>query len=133
MLGGDLGVTGDERSVVHLGDAELEAEPFGILEPQASVLASRFGRPHRRAADSQNDERVVRGDAERDGVHHAFPGPAAARARVLEERDVRARASLLVRVEEVVDGRVVLVDGLLHEPEPEDARVERDVAPARRR
>jgi hypothetical protein len=35
---------------------------------------------------------------------------------------------LLVGVEEVIDGRVVLVDGLLDEPEPEDARVEVDVA-----
>ena len=46
-------------------------------------------------------------------------GAAAPRARVLEEGDVRAGAALLVRVEEVVDGRVVLVDRLLDEPQAE--------------
>ena len=55
------------------------------------------------------------------------PLPAPAGARVLEEGDVRAGAALLVGVEEVVDRRVVLVDGLLDEPQAEDARVEVDV------
>src|SRR6185436_12032647 len=62
-----------------------------------------------------------------DAVHHAAPGAPARGARVLEERQVRARAALLVGVEEVVDGRVVLVDALLDEPQSEDARVEVDV------
>ncbi len=55
-------------------------------------------------------------------------GAAAPGARVLEERDVGARAAQLVGVEEVVDGRVVLVDRLLDHPQPEDAGVEVDVA-----
>ena len=38
-----------------------------------------------------------------------------------------ARAAFLVGVEEVVDGRVVLVDGLLDQPQAEDPRVEVDV------
>jgi hypothetical protein len=50
------------------------------------------------------------------------------RAPRLEEGDVGAGASLLVRVEEVVDGRVVLVDRLLHQPQPEHTDVEVDVA-----
>src|SRR3712207_8499664 len=49
-------------------------------------------------------------------------------ARVLEERQVEARRALLVAVEQVVDRRVVLVDGLLDQPHPHDARVEVDVA-----
>ena len=57
-------------------------------------------------------------------MHHAGARPPAREARVLEEGDVGAGASLLVGVEEVVDGRVVLVDRLLHEPQAEDARVE---------
>ena len=69
-------------------------------------------------------ERVVRRDAPLDGVNHPRARAPAGGSRVLEERDVRARAPGLVRVEEVVDGRVVLIDGLLHEPEAEDARVE---------
>ena len=62
-----------------------------------------------------------------DGVDHPVARTPAAGAGILEERDVAPRAALLVRVEEVVDGRVVLVHRLLHEPEPEDARVEVDV------
>ena len=59
-----------------------------------------------------------------------MPAPArpGRRARVLEEGEVGARAALLVRVEEVVDGRIVLVDGLLHQAQAEHARVEVDVA-----
>src|SRR4029079_12006592 len=44
-----------------------------------------------------------------------------------EECDVGAGRALLVGIEEVVDGRVVLVDRLLDEPQPERARVEGDV------
>jgi hypothetical protein len=61
-------------------------------------------------------------------VHHARARPAAARARVLEERDVRAGRAALVGIEEVVDGRVVLVDRLLDEAQAEHARVEVDIA-----
>ena len=58
-----------------------------------------------------------------------MPAPArpGAAPGILEEGDVRAGRALLVRVEEVVDGRVVLVDRLLHEPQPEHAGVEVDV------
>ncbi len=72
-------------------------------------------------------ERRLRADAPLDRVHHPGARATAAHARILEERDVAARRSLLVRVEEVVDGRVVLVDRLLHHPQAEDARVEVDV------
>src|SRR4051794_41983565 len=61
-------------------------------------------------------------------MDHPAPRLAGSRVRILEERDVRAGPPFLVGVEEVVDGRVVLVDGLLHEPQAEDARVEVDVA-----
>ena len=60
-------------------------------------------------------------------MHHAGAGPALGCAGVLEEGDVGAGAPLLVGVEQVVDGRVVLIDRLLHEPEPEHAGVEVDV------
>src|SRR5207247_6082131 len=62
-----------------------------------------------------------------DCVHHPGPSRPAPRARILEERDVRAGAADLIGVKEVVDGRVVLVDRLLDEPEPEHARVVLDV------
>ena len=66
--------------------------------------------------------------ATRQTIVCTMPAPARpARARILEERDVGARAALLVGVEEVVDGRVVLVDRLLDEPQTEHAGVEVDV------
>src|SRR4029450_13942340 len=47
------------------------------------------------------------------------PGPPSASTRGLEEGDVGAGRALFVRVEEVVDRRIVLVDGLLDQPQPE--------------
>ena len=60
-------------------------------------------------------------------MDHAGARAARVGTRVLEERQVGAGASALIRVEEVVDGGVVLVDGLLHEAQPQDARVEVEV------
>src|SRR5439155_6456268 len=70
----------------------------------------------------------VRLDPPGDPVHHPCACAARRYARVLEERDVRARVAALVRVEEVVHGRVVLVDGLLDQSQSEHARVEVEVA-----
>src|SRR5438045_1906460 len=61
------------------------------------------------------------------GVHHPRAGTALARAGVFEKRDVGPGVAVFVRVEEVVDGGVVLVDGLLYKPQPEQPRVELDV------
>src|SRR5205085_346301 len=72
-------------------------------------------------------ERLVGADAPDDRVDHPRARAAALRAGVLEERDVRAGTSGLVRVEQVVDGRVVLVDRLLDEAQAEAARVEGEV------
>nr|WP_230316130.1 hypothetical protein [Conexibacter sp. W3-3-2] len=66
-------------------------------------------------------------DAPDDAVDHAGRGATAARSGVLEERHVAAGPAVLGGVEEMVDGRVVLVDGLGDEPQAEDARVEVDV------
>ena len=74
-----------------------------------------------------------RSDPPDDGVHHPRASAAEARAGVLEEGDVVPGRALLVAVEEVVDGRVVLVDALLDEAKTEDACVEVDVPAARRR
>ena len=74
-------------------------------------------------------ERLRRADAMDDPVDHPGARTAGLREGVLEERQVRARMRLLVAVEEVVDAGIVLVDRLGDEPQPEDARVEVDVAP----
>ena len=123
---GDVRVARDERRVGGLDNGELEVEPLGVGEEQLPV---RPGGRHAGVAEPPlpEVERVRRGDAPDDAVHHPGAGPTGARVRVLEEGDVGARAAALVRVEQVVDGRVVLVDGLLDEPEPEERRVEVDV------
>src|SRR5438132_541393 len=73
-------------------------------------------------------ERRRGADAPDDGVDHPGAGPAGLGVRVLEEGHLRARAPALVRIEEVVDVRVVLVDRLGHQAQPEDPGVEVDVA-----
>ena len=121
----------DQRRDRRSRDRELETEPFRILEAQPAVLPGRLDSV-RAEPLLPEVERLLGADAPRDRVDHPGAGPPAPRARVLEERDVGAGAALLVRVEQVVDGRVVLVDRLLDEPQPEDADVELDVAAARR-
>src|SRR5919204_52210 len=76
----------------------------------------------------QEVDRLVGYDSPLDRVHHPGARASLPRPGVLEERDVGARIALLVGVEEVVDGRIVLVDGLLDEPEAERPRVELDIA-----
>jgi hypothetical protein len=73
-------------------------------------------------------ERLWPGDAPDDPVDHAGPRATLGHPRELEEREVGPGAALLVGVEEVVDGRLVLVDGLLHQPQAQHSRVEVDVA-----
>src|SRR5207253_4355495 len=120
--GGDLRVLRDERLVVRVVDDELERESLRIGETEGADGAA--------ATDAllPEVERLLGADAPHDPVHHAGAGAAAARVRILEEGDVAAGGAALVGVEEVVDGRVVLVDGLLDEPQAERARVELDVS-----
>jgi len=60
-------------------------------------------------------------------VDHPGPGRAPGGVRVLEEREVGARGAFLVGVEEVVDGRVVLIDRLLDQAQAQHAHIEVDV------
>jgi hypothetical protein len=60
-------------------------------------------------------------------VHHPGARSPGQRPGVLEEGEVGAGASHLVAVEEVVHARIVLVDRLRGQTEPEHARVEVDV------
>ena len=115
-------MVGDERRVRHLGDDELEVEALRVAEAKTAprrAASPGTGSARSRAPPRSRRARQSGGPSPRRGGHAA--------PRVLEERDVRAGRALLVRVEEVVHGRVVLVDRLLHEPQPERARVELDV------
>src|SRR5438093_12947049 len=113
-LVGDLRLVGDQRLVVGLDVGDLEGQSFGILEAEAIAFAldrhSLVGEPI-----GPEVERFIGADAKDDRVHHPASCAAASRLRILEEGQVAARAPFLVCVEEVVDGRVVLVDGLLDE------------------
>ena len=122
----NLGMVRHERLVADLRDDELVRQPLWILE--AERLAVGLDLVALRAQPARPElEGGRRADPPDDGVDHPIPSLAGQRVRILEERDVRARVSLLVGIEEVVDGRVVLVDRLLDHPQPEDARVEVDV------
>ena len=116
----------DERLVGGLDDPELEPEPLRVGECQP-VAVARDVEALARQALLPEVERRSRSDPPDDRVHHPPPCAAAAGARVLEEGDVGAGAPGLVGVEQVIDGRVVLVHRFLDQAQPEDARVEVDV------
>jgi hypothetical protein len=117
---------GGQRLVAGLHDRELVLEAFEVLEAQAISL--RHGLVTRLAQPPGPEvERLGRRDAPADPVHHPLAGPSTRSPRELEERQVRAGASVLVRVEEVVDARLVLVHRLLHHPQAEETGIELDV------
>ena len=122
----DLRIVCNQRLVIGLDDGDLEAEAFRVLEAKPRVGALRRN-VFRCEPLLPEVECFVGGDTKDDPVHHSRAGTSTASVRILEERQVTPRAPLLVRVEKVIDGRVVLVDGFLDEPETEDANVEVDV------
>ncbi len=125
MLGWNLRVLRGERRIRDRRDDELVTQPLRILEREPAAVARRARRGESCLPEV---ERRLGADAPLDGVNHPGACTTALNTRVLEERDVASRCSVLVRVEEVVDGRVVLIDRLLHHPQAENARVEVDVA-----
>ncbi len=125
-LGRDLGVNSDERRIAALVDDELVPEPLEVREPERS-FPSLDGDSLGREPVGPEAERLRRADAPDDAVHHPGARPSGNRPRVLEEGEVRAGASDLVAVEQVVDARVVLVDRLRGEAKPQHPRVEVDV------
>src|SRR5207247_2749911 len=72
-------------------------------------------------------ERILGAHAKADPVDHAGAGASPSQARVLEEGEVSAWAAVLVRIEEVVNRRVVLVDGLLDQAQAHDTGVKAHV------
>ena len=103
--------------------------------PRPSKSAKRIERsscsssmPSAASRSAQKASASGEADAPDDAVHGAGAGTTGHGVRVLEERQVGARAALLLAVEQVVDVRVVLVHGLRDEPQPEHARVEVEVA-----
>src|SRR3954452_3090157 len=127
VLARNLGVVRDQRLVRGSDHRELVREPFGIGEEQRAG-GSLDRDPLAAQTLLPEAERLLGGNPPDDTVHHPGARAPAPRVGVLEGRDVATGLAALVGVEEVVDGRVVLVDALLHEPQPEHPRVEVDVA-----
>src|SRR5216683_2015847 len=122
----DLGVPCHKRTVAgRLGD-ELKPQALRVVEAETVPLHRGFD-PGVGEAPRPELERLLTAHPKRDAVDHACPGAAAHQARILEEGEVGARASVLVGVEEVVDGRVVLVDRLLDQAQSHHSRIEEDV------
>ena len=126
-LGGNLGMVGDQRLVLDLDHHELVPQPLRVGEVQPPVMQLEFGPVARKTLLPEGD-RILGPDPPDDLVDHPRPGASLGHARVLEEGEVGAGVALLVGVEEVVDGRVVLVDRLLDQPQSHYARIEVDVA-----
>ena len=126
MLGWDVRVLGPERRVAVIGDDEHEREAVIVVEPQPALLAHRL-EPAGTQALLPERERVLGADAELDPVDHSRTGVAARRAGELEPGEDRPGRPALVAEVEVVGVRLVEVDRLLHEPQPEHVGVERDV------
>src|SRR4051812_37443546 len=126
VLGGHLGRPRGQGRVRHVDDPQLVLQALEVGEAQPVL--------HPLGLDALGPEPVLpkrqglrRSDAVDDPVHHPGARSPPARVRVLEEREVGPRGAVLVRVEEVVDGRVVLVDGLLDHPQAQQPHVEVDV------
>jgi hypothetical protein len=102
-------------------------EPLGVGEQEVVAVALGLDAGVGQALCPEVDRRR-RSDPPDDAVDHAVARAPRSGARVLEERQVKAGVGVLVAIEEVVDGRVVLVDRLLDEAEAHDPHVEVDVA-----
>jgi hypothetical protein len=121
-----LGVVGDQRLVVHLGGQQLMLEALGVREEEAVADPPRLD-PVLAEPPLPEVVGVLGADPPDDPVDVAGAGAPPRHARELEEGEVGPGAARLVRVEEVVDGGLVLVDGLLDQPQAEDPGVEVDV------
>ena len=120
-------VVGDERLVRTRPDEQLVAQTLGVGE--AEPVASRS--PYALAGQPLGPEveRLHRGHPPADLVDHPVAGAPGAAPGYSKKVMSEPGLPLLVGVEEVVDGRVVLVDRLLHQAQTQHARVEVDVAP----
>src|SRR2546429_1711384 len=126
MLGSDVWRACAERLFIGLHHAQLVREPLRVGEQDALALARDLDAMRAQVLGPEV-ERCGRAQTPRDAVQHARARAAARGAGILEERQVGTGRPLLVAVEEVVDGRVVLVDALLYQPQAEHAGVELDV------
>ena len=123
-----LGMVGDQRRSGTSTTEQLVLEPLGVGEDAGRRPSRSDSVPLARSRSAQKSS--ASSEATRQTIRWTIPAPArpGRRAGVLEEGQVGAGVPLLVGEEEVVDGRVVLVDGFLDQPQAHHAGVEVDVA-----
>jgi hypothetical protein len=127
VLGRHVGRAGGQRSVVGGHRVQLVAQALEVGEGQRVAVAL-GGDALVAQARRPEGERVGGGHAPLDGVDHPRAGVARRCAGELEEGQDRAGRAALVAEVQVVDVGLVEVDRLLDEAQPEQARVEVDVA-----
>jgi hypothetical protein len=127
VLGRNVRGLGGERLVADGDRQQLVTEAFEVREAQRVAVA---GGVDARRIETLGPEaqRVLRGHAPLDRMDHAGAGATRLGQGELEERQDRPRVTALVAEVEVVDVRRVEVDGLLHEPQAQEPRVEVHVA-----
>src|SRR5450631_2865408 len=123
----DLRMGGDQRSVGDVFDEQLQPQPLRVLEPNTAVGTLRLDSLAREPLRPEV-ECLFRADTEGDAVDHPGPCTSSRHPRVFKEGHISSGAGLLVRVEEVIDGGVVLVDRLLDQPKAEYAGIKSHVA-----
>ena len=133
QLGRHLGVLGAQRGVARRSRTTSSwPRPSGSAKrrrsPDALVDDALGGK-----ALGPEGQRVGGSHARDDPVHHPGAHAAGRGVGVLEERQLGPGPSPLVGVEQVVDARVVLVDRLGHQSQPEDRAYRSRRCAARRR
>src|SRR5207249_4680386 len=123
---GNLGMARDEWRILGRCSDELESEPLRIIEAE-TVTLDRGLEPGWPQPLCPEPERGLRSHAKANPVDHPGACTAPHQAWIFKEGEVGPGASVLVRVEEVVDGGVVLVDRLLDQAHAHDAGVEADI------
>ena len=129
------GISGDSARNGRSG-ASLTASSWSRPSGSAKISPPSLRRLSTSAAprrSSQKSSACRRAHPPEDAVDHARARAPGSGARVLEEGQVHPRRAVLVAVEEVVHGRVVLVDRALDHPQAEQAGVELDVPRGRHR
>ena len=124
----NLRVICDQRLILGRYHRQFVIEPLGVGEAQRPLEPLRLDPVALQALLPKGKRVLGRPPARRSGGPSPAPARPGGTPGVLKEGEVRSGAALLVGEEEVIDGRVVLVDGLLDQAEAEHSRVEVDVA-----
>jgi hypothetical protein len=129
----DLGVESAQRRVGDVLDEQLVLEALGVGEAHGALARRSRSTSSSRAAAPRR--RATRRPTRQTTRYAPCPGPTRPRAAPGYSKKVRSDpgVAVLVGVEEVVDGRVVLVDRLRDEPQAEHAACRSRRCAARRR